>query len=159
MSWAVTHRVIEATPGDVFAVLQDPATYPPWVVGARRLRKADESWPEVGSALHHELGAFGLTVVPDVTLVRGVEPDALLELEARLRPAGVVVVRVRLTPIDVGTVVTMEERPVDGPAEQIPNPLMAWALYPRNRWAVHILGRLARGRAAERRAGRRPATS
>ncbi len=159
MSWAVTHSVIEAAPSDVFAVLQDPATYPLWVIGARRLREADEEWPAVGSALHHELGALGVTVIRDVTVVRTSEPDALLELEAKLRPVGVVIVRLRLTPIDIGTVVTMEERPVDGPVDQVHNPLITWGLYLRNRWALHRLGRLAAGRAAEGSSGPRTATS
>lgn len=112
MSLAVTHSVIEATPNDVFAVLQDPGAYPLWVIGARRLRKVDEDWPAGGGCLHHALGALGVTVIRDVTMARNSEPDALLELEAKLRPVGIVVVRLRLTPIDIGTVVTMEEKPV-----------------------------------------------
>ncbi|WP_409329481.1 SRPBCC family protein [Trujillonella humicola] len=153
MSWAVTHAVIEAAPHDVFAVLQDPATYPLWVIGARRLRRTEGNWPSVGATLHHELGALGVTVIRDVTVVRAAEPDTLLELEAKLRPVGVVVVRLRLTPIDVGTVVTMEERPVDGPVDQVHNPLITWGLQLRNRWALHRLARLARGRAAESSSG------
>lgn len=150
MSWAVTHVVIEADPSDVFAVLEDPATYPLWVVGARRLREADEEWPAVGSRLHHAVGAFGITLIRDVTVVRRMEPDVLLVLEAKLRPVGIALVLLRLTPIDVGTVVTIEETPVDGPAEKVHNPVITWSLQLRNRWALRKLAKLARGRAAER---------
>jgi uncharacterized protein YndB with AHSA1/START domain len=47
---------IAAPPDEVFAVLLDGYAYADWVVGARRVRGVDPTWPAVGARFHHALG-------------------------------------------------------------------------------------------------------
>ena len=54
-------RLMHATPEQVWAVLSDGWLYPVWV-GASRMREVDETWPEVGSKLHHSVGAWPLLI-------------------------------------------------------------------------------------------------
>ena len=39
-------RVLQCTPEDVFRVLADGWLYPCWVVGASRMRKVEDTWPQ-----------------------------------------------------------------------------------------------------------------
>jgi hypothetical protein len=122
-------RVVEATPDQVWAVLSDGWTYPVWVVGASRMRDVDESWPEVGSQLHHSAGVWPL-LVNDSTEVLECSPGVMLRLRARGWPAGEAEVVIRLRPQGGVTEVVIEESTVSGPASLIPNlvedPLMKW---------------------------------
>lgn len=135
----VSHTVA-AGPDRVFAVLADGWLYPLWVVGASHMREVDESWPAVGSRIHHSVGPWPLAV-KDVTKVIAVEPDRMLEIDARVWPTGAA--RVRLTLQQVGeneTRVTMGEIFDRGPAQQIPTRAQAAVMRPRN---VESLRRLA----------------
>jgi uncharacterized protein YndB with AHSA1/START domain len=147
---ATVNRTLDAPPAAVFAVLATPETYAEWVVGARRIRSADDSWPQPGSQLYHEVGVLPATL-RDSTSVLECEPDRRLVLQARARPLGVARVVIEL--IDVGdgrTEVCMGEW-VDQPsllrlAQPFLNPLIA----ARNRKALDRLEDLARagGRAS-----------
>ncbi|HMA47100.1 MAG TPA: SRPBCC family protein [Frankiaceae bacterium] len=148
MLTAVAHAHVPATPEQVFGVLADGRSYAYWVLGARRIRSVDPGWPAPGTRIHHALGFLGIEPVRDSTVVRAVEPGSLLDLQARMWPFGEVRIVLRLEPEDGGTRVTMEERPVKGPADRVHNPLLALALKLRNTWALRRLARLARARAA-----------
>lgn len=152
MSYAVTRLVVDTERRDVFDVLRDGWLYSYWLRGARRIRSVDENWPDVGSKLWHALGGFGLTMIRDSTTVRAVDDDSMIELGARARPLGAFCVRIRLAAIEGGTLVTMEERPVEGEVERRHNPLVSLLLHHRNRSSLRRLRRLARGRARERKA-------
>ena len=144
-------RILKATPDQVWDVLADGWLYPLWVVGATRMREVDDSWPEVGSRLHHSVGVWPLTV-DDTTEVIDIDPGRSLTLHARARPTGVAQVTISLEREDGGTLVSMKEDAVSGPAVLIPSvvraPLLTW----RN---VESLRRLAF--VAERRSARRSA--
>ena len=68
-------------------MLADGWLYPLWVVGASRMREVDTTWPEVGSELHHSVGAWPL-LVDDTTEVADAIPGRFLHLHARARPTG-----------------------------------------------------------------------
>ncbi len=138
MSTNCTH--IEAPPADVFAVLADANTYEHWVVGCDDIRAVEGEWPAVGSKFFHTVGA-GPVKVKDNTKVIEVEKDKLLVLEARARPAGVAKVIFRLTPIDGGTDVEIEEFPIRGLAKLIDNPVQNALMKARN---VETLRRLTK---------------
>ena len=143
----VVRRTINAGPGRVWAVLADGWLYPSWVVGASRMRDVDRSWPAPGSKLHHSVGLWPL-LLDDRTEVIGSIPGEELRLRAHGWPAGAAEVLIRLTPVEDGTEVTMEEDAVQGPARLVPGPLRQVGMIPRNREALRRLAFLAEGRAA-----------
>ena len=132
-------RTIKATPDKVWAVLADGWLYPLWVVGASRMRDVDADWPEVGARIHHSVGAWPL-LLDDNTEVLDCEPGHLLEVRARTWPAGEARVVLRLTEVDGGTEVVMEEDVESGPARLVPKPMRTPMLAWRN---VESLRRLA----------------
>ena len=147
-----TVRVVDATPEDVWAVLSDGWLYPMWVVGATRMRNVDESWPAVGSHLHHSFGVWPL-VINDTTEVRACEQLRRLELRARGWPLGEADVNVQLTPVDGGerTEVVIEETAVSGPGALVPKPAESVLLGWRNVESLRRLAFIAEGRHAETR--------
>ncbi len=132
-------RTIKTTPDKVWAVLADGWLYPLWVVGASRMRDVDADWPEVGARIHHSVGAWPL-LLDDNTEVLDCEPGHLLEVRARTWPAGEARVVLRLTEVDGGTEVVMEEDVESGPARLVPKPMRTPMLAWRN---VESLRRLA----------------
>jgi len=135
----VSHTVAVG-PDRVYAILADGWLYPLWVVGASHIREVDESWPAVGSRIHHSVGPWPLAV-KDVTKVIAVEPARMLELDARVWPAGAARVRLTLQPVgEDETRVTMGAIFDRGPAQQIPTRAQAAVMRPRN---VESLRRLA----------------
>jgi uncharacterized protein YndB with AHSA1/START domain len=132
-------RVVNAEPGDVWAVLADGWLYALWVVGAARMREVDDTWPAVGARLHHSVGNWPV-LIDDTTSVLEVEPGRRLKLRVRAWPAGEGEVELRLDATSDGTVVTMVEDAVAGPGVLVPKPLRDPVLKWRN---VEALRRLA----------------
>ena len=133
----------EADPESVFAVLDDPCAYPRWVVGARRVRAVDPSWPAIGSRFHHALGSAA-TELHDSSKVLARVPPWLLILEVRFRPVGVARVELRMhTHADGSTVITMEEQPISGPASWLPGFVTDPLLSARNTLSLRRLRREA----------------
>src|SRR4051794_40020036 len=95
---STTKRIIQASPADVWAVLSDGWLYPLWVVGASRMREVDGHWPEVGSTLHHSVGAWPV-LVDDTTEVTESRASQHLALRGRGWPVGEVDVQIRLRPV------------------------------------------------------------
>ncbi|HSO01815.1 MAG TPA: SRPBCC domain-containing protein, partial [Gaiellaceae bacterium] len=110
---AVNEIEIAAAPDDVWAVLAEPDAYARWVVGTKRIRGADEGFPDVGTRLHHTTGVGPLTI-RDSTVVLRSERPRVLELEARLGPLGSAHVTLRLEEGGAGTRVVMKERGLRG---------------------------------------------
>ena len=135
-------RLVNASPAAVFAVLSDGWLYTAWVVGASRIRDVDSTWPEVGSRIHHSVGAWPV-MIDDQTVVEEMKPAALLVLGARAWPAGEAMVRVELEPHGAGTNVVMTEDARRGPATLIPGPLRDLSLRFRNDEALQRLAFLA----------------
>ncbi|WP_090051392.1 SRPBCC family protein [Lentzea fradiae] len=138
---------VEAPVGAVWAVLADGWSYAGWVVGASHIRDVDAAWPEPGQRIHHSVGPWPLTI-EDTTEVVRCEPNRLLELDARMWPAGAARITLTLTPRSESvTEVVMAERVVRGPTTLMPNVVQDALLVPRNRETLQRLSALAQGRA------------
>lgn len=135
---AKTSMFIEALPRDVFAVLADGWTYSNWVVGTSHIRAVDETWPAVGSRLHHAVGAWPM-LTRDETRVESVRPDSEIALLASGSRMGTARVTISLEPKDGGCEVTMDETPISGPVKWGHNPLQDAFLHRRNRETLQRL--------------------
>ncbi|MDZ5663339.1 SRPBCC family protein [Nocardioides sp. zg-1308] len=136
---STTSRSIAATPDRVWEVLADGWLYPLFVVGASRMRDVDETWPAVGSRLHHSVGTWPL-LIDDTTSVLEVEEQSHLLLLARGWPAGQANVDISLQPDGASTTVTIVEDASAGPGLLVPKPLRDLQLHHRN---IETLRRLA----------------
>lgn len=136
---AVNHRLMAATPEQVWEVLSDGWLYPLWVVGASRMRDVDASWPAPGAELHHSVGTWPL-LIDDTTEVIEADPGRLLRLHARAWPSGTAAVTIRLQASGAGTEVTIEEDAVAGPARLMPRPARTPILNWRNVETLRRLG-------------------
>jgi len=138
-----TRKVIDTTPERIFAVLADGWSYASWVVGAAHIRDVDAGWPAVGSRIHHKVGPWPLQL-NDQTTVRAMEPDRLLELDARMWPIGKAIVRITLEPVSAAsTRVTMAESIVSGAGHLLPEAVQTVLLRPRNAEALERLSDIA----------------
>jgi uncharacterized protein YndB with AHSA1/START domain len=142
---STTSRPIAATPEQVWEVLSDGWLYPLFVVGASRMRAVDDTWPSVGSRLHHSVGSWPL-LIDDTTEVLEVEENRRLLLLARGWPAGQAHVDISLQPSGDTTVVTITEDATAGPGTLIPKPLRDAQLHVRNVEALRRLSFLVEGR-------------
>jgi uncharacterized protein YndB with AHSA1/START domain len=131
-------RVMAATPETVWEVLSDGWLYPLWVVGASRMREVDDTWPAVGSKLHHSVGTWPL-LIDDNTEVLEAHPPSRLVLRARGWPAGEAQVVLHLTAVGTDTEVTIEEDVVAGPGLLMPKALRDPQLHWRNTEALRRL--------------------
>jgi uncharacterized protein YndB with AHSA1/START domain len=137
---------VEATPDEVWAVLADGWLYPLWVVGATRMREVEDAWPAEGARIHHSVGVWPL-VIDDHTEVLEADEGRRLRLQARAWPGGEAEVILHLEPRGDGTVVTIEEDLVAGPARLMPTPARSLLLKIRNRETLRRLAWLAERRA------------
>ena len=142
---STTSRPVSATPEQVWEVLADGWLYPLFVVGASRMRDVDESWPAVGSRLHHSVGSWPL-LIDDTTEVLEVEEGHRILLLARAWPAGQAHVDISLRANGAGTVVTITEDATAGPAVLVPKPLRDMQLQLRNTETLRRLAFLVEGR-------------
>lgn len=139
---------IDAPPERVWEVLANPECFDDWVVGAKDVRDADDTWPAVGSKLHHSSGVGPLTI-DDETRVEASEPPQRLVLLAKLGAAGAFRVTLELRPTAGGTRLWMSEEPVAGLADHVPG--TDSAIHVRNDISLDRLKGLAEGtRAAGR---------
>lgn len=136
---STTTRSLAATPEQVWEVLSDGWLYPLFVVGASRMREVDDSWPAVGSKLHHSVGTWPM-LIDDTTEVLEAEEGRRILLLARGWPAGEANVDISLRPEGDTTVVTITEDATAGPGLLVPKPLRDVQLHWRN---VETLRRLA----------------
>lgn len=138
-----TCRIVGTSAKHIFAVLADGWSYSSWVVGAAHIRDVDRGWPAVGSRVHHRVGPWPVQI-NDITVVRAMEPDRLLELDARMWPLGAAVIRMELEPVSAGaTRVRMEETLTSGAARLLPRPVQFALLRPRNVEALRRLDDIA----------------
>ena len=135
---------IDAPPEAVFAVLADPRSFARWVVGSKKIRAADPTWPAAGTSFDHAVGVGPLSL-KDTTSVRQAEPPQRLELLVRARPFTRAVVSLRLHPVASGTRVAMDERPADLRSRLFFNPLTEPLTRLRNHESLRRLKALAEG--------------
>lgn len=136
---STTSRPIAATPEQVWEVLADGWLYALFVVGAARMRNVDDTWPAVGSQLHHSVGVWP-ALINDTTEVLEVEEVRRILLLARGWPAGQAHVEISLDRSGGSTVVTIVEQATAGPGALIPKPIQDVQLHLRN---IETLRRLA----------------
>lgn len=138
---ATTRRYMaKVTPAQVFDVLRDGRTYSGWVVGTRDIRDVDEGWPEPGTKLHFTVGVGRLTR-EDVTTAESYQPERRLELEARGWPAGSARIVLLAEQVEGGTLTSIDEFPLRGPAARLHNRVLDLLINLRN---VETLRRLER---------------
>ena len=124
MSTAASNRETSATPQQVWAVLSDGYRYSDWVQGTKEIRAVEAGWPAAGTSIHYTAG-IGPITHKDTTSSQKCIPLQLLELEAHALPAGTARVGLRISPAGTGSIITMNEHPLRGPARWIHNPLTA----------------------------------
>jgi uncharacterized protein YndB with AHSA1/START domain len=139
---------IDAPIEDVFAVLSDGWLFPLWVVGATHMRDVDANWPAPGSELHHEVGAWPMTV-SDRTRSLECEAPHHLVLQAAARPLLKARIEMRLSSEGRGTLVRMSEAPTGGLARALDNPLQRKVLAARNRECLVRLAAIAQNRSTD----------
>jgi hypothetical protein len=142
---AENQRLVHATPEKVWDVLSDGWLYPLWVVGASRMREVDDTWPAVGSRLHHSVGVWPL-LVDDNTEVVEARPARYLKLRARGWPIGEASVELHLEASGAETNVRIVEEPVSGPGALVPPPVRGLSLKWRNTETLRRLAYLAERR-------------
>jgi uncharacterized protein YndB with AHSA1/START domain len=129
---------IEATPDEVFDVLDDARAYPRWVVGARRVRAVDPTWPAVGSRFHHAIGSAAAELHDSSKVIERTRPTRFV-LEVRFRPTGVARVEIDVRSDGLGSVVALSESPISGPAAYVPRYITDPLLTLRNAIALQRL--------------------
>ena len=129
---AVNHRRIPHPPADVFALLADGYRYAEWVVGAKRVREVDETWPEAGSKFHHTVGVWPLTT-DDVTEVLAFDEDGPVVLKAHGWPTGAARVTISAESAPGGgSDVVLDEVPIEGLARQLHSVVLDALIHVRN---------------------------
>ncbi|KWW98129.1 SRPBCC family protein [Carbonactinospora thermoautotrophica] len=141
---ALTVRWLPVPPEAVFDVLSDGWLYASWVVGASQVRAVSPTWPKPGSKIHHSVGAWPL-LINDRTEVVEADPPRRLVLRAHAWPAGAAIVELRFDRDGTGTLVSMREYPVAGPARLLGR-LLGPILHIRNVESLKRLGYIAEGR-------------
>lgn len=133
---------IDAAPDDVFGVLSSARRYAEWVVGAKRIRRADDAWPQPGSKLHHTVGVGPLSISDDTKVV-ALDAPCRIVLEARARPVGRARVEVMVDADGSGSRVRMVEHVTGapGPVQRFLDP----AIWSRNAEALRRLRQLCEG--------------
>jgi Polyketide cyclase / dehydrase and lipid transport len=138
-------RLVHATPQKVWDVLSDGWLYPVWVVGASRMREVEESWPAVGSRLHHSVGIWPMLIDDNTEVMAAVELKSL-SLRARGWPIGEARVDILLEPVGAETQVTIGEDAVSGPGTLAPPPVRGLTLKWRNSETLRRLAYIAERR-------------
>jgi uncharacterized protein YndB with AHSA1/START domain len=129
---------VSASPEEVFDVLDDAYAYPRWVVGTRRVRRVDSSWPDIGSKFHHAVGNAAAELHDSSKMLERTRPDHLA-LEVRFRPTGVARVEIDVVPEGSGSRVTIEESPLCGPVSVVPRFIVDPLLKARNALSLQRL--------------------
>ena len=138
---AVTRRRIPFPPSAVLALLADGHRYADWVVGAKRIRAVDPTWPEVGSQFHHTVGVGPVSTNDTTEVLSFTRPDGPVVLKARGWPTGAARITITAEPAGDGTEVVIDEVPIEGPAKSLHNPVLDALIHLRN---VESLRRLER---------------
>ncbi len=131
------------------AVLSDPRAYADFVVGSKRIRRFDPTWPAVDSVFHHTIGV-GPFMLRDLTQVSEGDGDRRLVLRAQMRPLAVNRVSFTLRPTPAGTEVEVEEKAIEGPVALVWNPVLDGMMWLRNQETLRRLKKIAEQREARR---------
>jgi uncharacterized protein YndB with AHSA1/START domain len=135
--------VIDAPPSEVYETLLDAKNYPKWVLGAKRLRGVDASWPRRGSRFSPKVGAGPVEMDANTRLLEKQE-NRLVVLCVQLQPLATGIVRLALKPKARGrkTRVVMTEDATSGPLAWFKNPVTTATIAIRNALSLRRLRRL-----------------
>ena len=118
------------------------------MVGATHIRGVDTDWPDAGAELHHQVGAWPITISDSTQVVVSEPPDRLV-LHARAWPAGAAEVVIEIEAEGAGSRVHMWERPTAGPAKWLHTPVQDAILRLRNAESLNRLASIAENRPIE----------
>ena len=138
---AVTERAMDCSPEEVFEVLSDSYLYKHWVVGSKDIRDVDDSWPAVGSAFYHRLGAPGAQIKDKSEVLEFDAPHRIV-LRAYARPLGVARVTVTARPSEDKTIVAISEEPEKGTRMRALTRLIDPLVFVRNAESLRRLERV-----------------
>ncbi|MBQ1093906.1 SRPBCC family protein [Streptomyces sp. B93] len=136
---AIRHRLIEASPQQVWDVLAASDRYGEWVVGTAKSRPCRGNWPEVDAALTYEF-RLGPATLTNETVVRRCEEGSALELEAIAGPLGTARIAIELRPWGEHCLVIVDEHPLRGTGGRLHNVAVEGLIQLRHRT---MLARLA----------------
>jgi uncharacterized protein YndB with AHSA1/START domain len=122
--------VIAARRADVYAVIEDPDTYPDWLAGAQAIRSVDDAFPAKGAEFHHEVGPAEAITVADDTISKGANAPEELGLRVNAGPF-TADVQFLLHEVGGGTEVRLRERAVGAWSPLMP--VLRTVLYIRNK--------------------------
>lgn len=142
---ATVNVLVRRPPEQVWDVLADGSAYADWVVGTREIRAVDEDWPAVGSSIHYTVG-LGPLELRGQTVVRAMEPNRRLGLEADGGLLGTARIVIDLVPWGDETVVELDESPLRGPGYRLHNTVSDAILLLRGRPMIANLARLVEAR-------------
>lgn len=133
---------VRASPEVVFDAVADARWYPEWLVGAKRIRHVDDTWPRPGASFAHTVGAGPLRLRGSTSVLDSDRPRRL-ELRAGIGPLGAARVRFTVEPEDDGTRLTIEEEPERGAVRLLwstpGRSLLALGLWGRNALSIRAL--------------------
>ncbi|MFD3537473.1 SRPBCC family protein [Streptomyces sp. NPDC058664] len=110
---AVRHRLIHATPRQVWDVLADGSRYADWVVGTSDSHVTRGRWPELGSALEYTV-RIGPWTASGTTVVRRINAPDELQLEVDSGPVGTARVSIEVLSWGQECLVIVDEHPLRG---------------------------------------------
>jgi hypothetical protein len=144
---ATSTRTLDVPREAVATVLADPRSYDGIVVGSRRIRWFDPTWPAPGARFHHTLG-FGPVTIRDHSEVVAEDLPHHLRLLVHLRPVGSAQVDFRLAAQgSERTRVEITETPTAGPLALAWSPPVAALTRWRNDRVLARLEEVAASRA------------
>ncbi|MGW6737430.1 SRPBCC family protein [Streptomyces sp. NPDC055013] len=157
---AVRHRLIQAGPSAVWAVLADGNRYAEWVVGTSGSEPLRGRWPETDAAIRYEV-RLGPVRLFNETVVRRCEPGVSMELEAHAGALGTARIAIELRPWGRKCLVLVDEHPLQGAGGRLHNVGFEALIQLRHRAMLARLARLCESEAkdARRAPQRAPATS
>jgi hypothetical protein len=135
-------RTLKCSPDDVFAVVGEGWYFPTWVVGASRMRDVDDTWPHVGSHLHHSFGVWPALINDETTSLQW-DPPRRAVMQPKGWPLGEARVVLDVQPHRKGCRVTIVEHAVRGPGALVPSILMDTLLHVRNTETLRRLAYMA----------------
>ncbi len=143
---ASVEREVEASATEIWAVLSDGWTYSAWVVGTSKIRSVDPAWPQVGTRIHHSVGAWPMLIEDYTEVLESIEPSRLV-VRARGWPLGEARIAISAEQRGVRCLLRLEETPTSGPGAWLNNPLFDALLRQRLSEMTVRLAALAAGRA------------
>ena len=148
--------VVDAPAARVWQILSEPTLYAEWVGGTAKTRRGAGVWPERGSSLEYDVGAWRFRIGDRTTVVE-CEVGRRLLLRARVGRLATVWIDVGLVAREGRTAVYIEEWVGGGAARVLPRLLTNAIIKARNVWSLERLRDLAEQQSAPHGAETAPA--